>query len=183
MIKCIFFLLLSNSIIELNARIISRNNGVSVSGRLNNNGLSSTVIKTQQLNGVDNSIRQNTNQGNQAFNSNSLGAKNDGSHFRLFYKSNSPGRSIKHEMEHRFFKNPNFLMNENQAMPGFQQFQYQNLRPNPLFNFNNIGQEKQPSNYGNIYGTQNAPNGQYRSNADGSTMFNLHYHDNSDYSK
>lgn len=31
---------------------------------------------------------------------------NDDSHLRLYYKSNSPGRSVSHELEHRFIKNP-----------------------------------------------------------------------------
>lgn len=33
--------------------------------------------------------------------------RNDGAHFRLFYKSNTPERSISHQLEHRYFKNPN----------------------------------------------------------------------------
>lgn len=31
---------------------------------------------------------------------------NDDSHLRLYYKANSPGRTVSHELEHRLIKNP-----------------------------------------------------------------------------
>ena len=48
--KLIFFLISSQLVLLINANIITSGNGVSVAGHLNRDGLSSTVIKTQQLN-------------------------------------------------------------------------------------------------------------------------------------
>jgi len=159
-----------------NASLISRGDGVSVTGRLNQDGLSSTVIKTQQLNGPDQAQLMSTGNND---------AKNDDAHFRIYYKANAPGRSVKHEMEHRFYKNPNFLS----TTPSEQQYQ-SNPGFNPLLN---LLQQQQPqqqqlplayssfidnlnSNALNSASYSNRPN-----NNDRSTMFNLHYHNNYDY--
>ncbi len=158
------------------ANIISRGDGVSVTGRLNQDGISSTVIKTQQLNSPDqNPLLPTTNNG----------VKNDDGHFRLFYKSNAPGRSVKHEMEHIFYKNPNFLQTPVRDPQQFQTysdfnpiqhlFQQQQQQPLPpaysslVDNLNN--------NFQNSASLASQPN-----NNDRSTMFNIHYHDNYDYS-
>jgi len=141
------------------ASLISRNDGVSVTGRLSHDGLSSTVIKTQQMNSLDQNRQPNSQP-------RTYNAKNDNSHFRLFYKSNSPGRSIKHEMEHRFYKNPNFQMNPP------QQPQYLPNGYNPFLNM--LNENSYPQNTQNIGQNIGQDN-------DMSTMLNLHYHDNPDY--
>ena len=51
--------------------------------------------------------------GNDSGNSNSVNLrKNDDSHLRLYYKSNLPGHTISHELEHRLIKNPNYQLND-----------------------------------------------------------------------
>lgn len=167
--KIIFFLFVSNICFMLShANIISRN---SLTGHLNNNGLTSTVIKTQQLSGVSSSP---SNLENPSFGNGNNGKNQDNGHFRLFYKSNSPGRSIKHQMEHTFYKNPNIL-NQQQIRPQSPQNRF-----NGFFNSLNNIQPVQPvqpvnqqANYASVFG-----NAQYDPNNNGrTTMFNLHYHD------
>lgn len=72
---------------------------------------------------------------------------NDDSHLRLYYKVNSPGRSVSQELEHRIVKNPNYQQynhhryiqetNNNNNLNGYnyyqpdQQYQQQSPRYNP----------------------------------------------------
>lgn len=152
MLRLFLVLFVSNLAHSLNARILDRGNG------MNLNGLSSTIIKSQQIEDSQNSNHQGT------FLPDNSAEKGDDAHFRLFYKSNSPGRSVKHEMEHRFYKNPN------------QQPKQQQDNFNPFFNMNSL-QTPQLFSYSNIPSTYTNQNDL---NTDKSTMLNLHYHDNSD---
>lgn len=180
MLKFMLILLVSNTFDVLSANLISRG---SVTGHLNNDGLSSTIIKSQQLNTADGSLMRNANQqASQSFSDNRNKLSDPNSHFRLYYKSNSPGRSIKHELEHRFYKNPSFLsQNEPQQAP---QYMYQNqFNQMPYLN----GMQA-VSSYSNVFPNENELNmptnlhaSQYNPNNDQSTMLNLHYHDNIDY--
>ena len=104
MLKLVFILFASDIIFIAKGNVISRGQGVTE--RLNNEGLSSTVYKTQQLNAEENAYRSRV----PLFDEEAQ-RKNDNAHFRLYYKSNSPGRSVKHELEHRYFKNPNTMPN------------------------------------------------------------------------
>jgi hypothetical protein len=95
--------------------------------------------------------------------SNVVSNKNDGSHLRLYYKSNSPDRSISHELEHRLVKNPTYQFNSGRV----QQIDDFN---SPLFknNFQNdqlqgIANTVRPDLY----------------NKNKQTLLNLHYHGNS----
>lgn len=178
MLKFVLILIVSNTLGVLSANLISRG---SVTGHLNNNGLSSTIIKSQQLNSADSSLMRNANQqASRSFNVNRNKLNDPNSHFRLYYKSNSPGRSIKHELEHRFYKNPSYL-SQNEQTP---QYMYQEkLNQMPYLNgiqavssysnvFPNVNELKMPTN---LYASQ------YNPSNDQSTMLNLHYHDNIDY--
>ncbi len=162
MLKLILILLVSNAIGDtLAANLISRG---SVTGRLTNNGLSSTIIKSQ-LNTVDTQPEQQQQQ-QQRPQKQENQLDNDDAHFRLYYKSNSPGRSVKHELEHRFYKNPNFLaLNQEEASAPMPQFFYQTL-PTEM-----------PAAVPSYQAAQYAPNADNQQSA----MLNLHYHDNGDF--
>jgi hypothetical protein len=130
----------------INASLISGGNGVSVAGRMNREGLTSTVIKTQQLSDDDpRKISSDLFQDDQSLSDEER--KNDDTHFRLYYKSNSPGRSLSHELEHRYLKNPNAL---------FQQRFQEN---SPFLNINE-------PNYAYEKNKQTLLNLQYHSNPD-----------------
>jgi hypothetical protein len=111
--------------------------------------------------------------------------KNDDSHLRLFYKSNSPGRTVSHELEHRFIKNPSFQFNQrlshesNNFQPKYPQqaqpasFDLNNFDPRFYLTTNNNPQMQQPLlNKNNPFVDPNRNNKQQ-------TMLNLHYHGNS----
>lgn len=149
MLRLFLVLFVANLCLSLNARILNQRNGINL------NGLSSTLIKSQQIE------EGSTNQQGQ-FPADTSAEKNDDSHFRLFYKSNSPGRSVKHEMEHRFYKNP---IRQQPKQDNFNQF----------FSMNSL--QQQPSQFFSY--SSNVPN-QNDLTTDKSTMLNLHYHDNSD---
>lgn len=103
--------------------------------------------------------------------------KNDDSHLRLYYKSNSPGRTISHELEHRFIKNPNnYQYNHRLSQEMVNNFQPA-LQSSPQFdNLNNfidprqflLNQANMMPQQPNIYADRNKQ-----------TMLNLHYHGNS----
>lgn len=57
-----------------------------------------------------------------------LKKNNDDSHLRLYYKANSPGRSVSHELEHRLIKNP-----------AYQQYNHHRLVQESNNNMNNAG--------------------------------------------
>lgn len=108
--------------------------------------------------------------------SSEISRKNDDAHLRLYYKSNSPGRSVSHELEHRFVKNPAFQYNQRlrQEANGFQ----------PKFNTQLDLNYYDPRNnlLSNLPLNQNLNNNQnmfYDANKNKQTMFNLHYHGNS----
>ena len=93
--------------------------------------------------------------------------KNDDAHIRLFYKSNAPGRSVSHELEHRFIKNPNYQYNERVRQDSLNRMNpYTSYQSQPYWNNNNNN-----NLYNNVY--QEDPI------KDKQTMFNLHYHGNS----
>jgi len=89
--------------------------------------------------------------------------KNDGSHIRLYYKSNSPDRSISHELEHRLVKNPTYQFNTGRA----QQTDDFNL---PLYK-NSLQNDQ-------IQGIANTMRPELY-NKNKQTLLNLHYHGNS----
>ena len=117
MLKLVLILFASDIIFIAKGNVISRGQGVTE--RLNNEGISSTVYKTQQLNADENAYRSRV----PLFDEEAQ-RKNENAHFRLYYNSNSPGRSVKHELEHRYFKHPN-------SMPNYYQ-----EAPNPQYNLN-----------------------------------------------
>lgn len=156
--KLILFLISSQLVLLINANIITSGNGVSVAGHLNRDGLSSTVIKTQQLN--DEEQRRNLVQTDLAssFADETLDneRKNDDTHFRLYYKQNSPGRSLSHELEHRYFKNPNSARQRYQENVPYQ------AKLNSFISLNNLDQNDKMSSYIN----QNYGLLHYQSNPD-----------------
>ena len=97
--------------------------------------------------------------------------RNDGSHFRLFYKSNTPERSISHQLEHRYFKNPNSNLYTNGLnVPALNQYFTNPSQYNGGFAFNdryawplNKMNPRQKS-YSNL------------ENKSRQTMLNIHYH-------
>jgi hypothetical protein len=91
--------------------------------------------------------------------------KNDDAHIRLFYKSNAPGRSVSHELEHRFIKNPNYQYNERVRQDSLNRLNTYSYQPQSYWNNNNLY-----NNANNMY--------QDDSMKDKQTMFNLHYHGN-----
>ncbi|CAF1028254.1 unnamed protein product [Brachionus calyciflorus] len=105
--------------------------------------------------------------------------KNDDAHLRLFYKSNSQGRSVSHELEHRLVKNPEFQFNQR---PLQQQQQQQLQQPQqqipyqPKFNTQFDLNYFDPRNSLPLTYNQNMPIDQ---NKNRQTLFNLHYHGNS----
>ena len=163
--KLFYFLLCTQLIYLISASIITSGNGLSVAGRLNREGISSTVIKTQHLNEEDQrravvnpdlttSFADDTSSSNEN--------RNDDTHFRLYYKSNSPGRSLSHELEHRYYKNPNNLLQTQR----FQQPTYQD-KLNAFFD----SLEQVKNNYANNF------------NKNKQTTLNLHYHGNPELGK
>jgi hypothetical protein len=84
----------------------------------------------------------------------------DDSHLRLYYKSNSPGQSISHELEHRYVKSPNYKFTEDTT----------NFRPGSNF-VQNSAFSQAANDQPNIFLDSNDKNKQ--------TMLNLHYHGNS----
>ena len=89
--------------------------------------------------------------------------KNDGSHIRLYYKSNSPDRSISHELEHRSVKPPPYHPNNRRAhhIPDLNSPLYKNnFQSDQLQTIANTGRP-----------------GLYNKNKQ--TLLNLHYHGNS----
>ncbi len=136
-----YILVISQLFFVLKANLIASGNGVSVAGRLNRGSLSSTVIKTQQQLNEDDQQRI-SNQSpdlSTSFDDIENDRKVDDSHFRLYYKSNSPGRSLSHELEHRYFKNPsNSLKNRYQEASPYQ------ARLNPFL----LQDNKMYANYG-----------------------------------
>lgn len=94
--------------------------------------------------------------------------KSDDSHLRLFYKSNSPERSISHELEHRLLKNPNIqYMSRIHPQSNFQakfhnpfSINYLDPRSNILSSFKSNDFFESP-------------------NRNKQTLLNLHYHGNS----
>ena len=136
-----YILVISQLLFILKANLIASGNGVSVAGRLNRGSLSSTVIKTQQQLNEDDQQR-NSNQSpdlSTSFDDIENDRKVDDSHFRLYYKSNSPGRSLSHELEHRYFKNPsNSIKNRYQEASPYQ------TRLNPFL----LQDNKMYANYG-----------------------------------
>ena len=89
--------------------------------------------------------------------------KNDGSHIRLYYKSNSPDRSISHELEHRLVKNPTYQFNSGRVQPidDFNSLLYKNKFQNDQLQA--IANTVRPELY----------------NKNKQTLLNLHYHGNS----
>jgi hypothetical protein len=162
MLKNTIIFILSNLIFVTNANIINRVNDIGVTGRLNNEGITST---TQQLNKDENaSMRKLATDSSY---DDDVDRKNDNSHFRLFYKANSPDGSVKHELEHRFYKNPNYLANERSQAAKLYQTKF-----NPFFDLNNFEQnQRYLSNYPPI-NTLNE--------LDKQTMMNVHFHANGD---
>lgn len=93
--------------------------------------------------------------------------KNDDSHLRLFYKSNSPDRSISHEMEHRLLKNPNIqYVNRIQPESNFQ------AKFLPQYTMNYLDPR--------IFSAFKPNNDLIQAaNRNKQTLLNLHYHGNS----
>ncbi|RNA29815.1 hypothetical protein BpHYR1_029248 [Brachionus plicatilis] len=95
--------------------------------------------------------------------------KNDDSHLRLFYKSNTPDRSISHEMEHRLMKNPN-IEYVNRIHPG-SSFQ---PKFHTQFSMNYLDPRTQ------IFSAFKPNNDLFQAtNRNKQTLLNLHYHGNS----
>lgn len=93
--------------------------------------------------------------------------KNDDSHLRLFYKSNSPDRSISHEMEHRLLKNPNIqYVSPIQPESTFQ------TKFSPQYSMNYLDPRLFSAFKSNNDLVQAA-------NRNKQTLLNLHYHGNS----
>ena len=99
--------------------------------------------------------------------------KNDDSHLRLYYKSNSPSQSISHELEHRFVKSPNYRFDQriNQENTNFQpKLNAEFGNPSAMFG-QNMQFAAQPQDQQNLFLDSTGKNKQ--------TMLNLHYHGNS----
>lgn len=92
--------------------------------------------------------------------------KNDDAHLRLYYKSNTPDRSISHEMEHRLVKNPVFQYNQ---QAGQQQNSFQ-PKYNTQFDLSYFDPR------GNILPLQQNFGFEPKNRQ---TLLNLHYHGNS----
>ena len=170
----LFFILMVNVISYTNAGILNNGNGVDASDRLNRDGLTSTLIKTQQLND-DSRLRSNmidsgVDSSLQSLNdplSNENDRKNDNSHFALYYKSNSPGRLVTSELEHRFRKNPNFY-SPNAYYMKVNSLQNFDANPDSSLKYvsNNVPYQSSNNARNNLKNRQ--------------TMLNIHYHDNLD---
>ena len=98
--------------------------------------------------------------------------KNDDSHLRLYYKSNSPSQSISHELEHRFVKSPNYRYESQQQGAGnFQSKLDFAAPPAPFAPLNNMQFVQPAAEQQNLFLDANGKNKQ--------TLLNLHYHGNS----
>lgn len=99
---------------------------------------------------------------------------NGGSHFRLFYKSNTPERSISHQLEHRYFKRPNGNYYSSAANAADSN-QY-NLNPSqynsaPAYNNHFMWPGK-----ANTISYKPKSYSQHLANKNRQTMLNIHYH-------
>ena len=141
MLKLVIILFVSDFLFIAQGNVVSGGRGVAE--RLNNEGLSSTVFKSQQLNADESAFRSRVPLFDEE-----AERKNDNAHFRLYYKSNSPGRSVKHELEHRYFKNPNYMPNQRTPKPNYYQEAI-----NPQYNLNTF--DSNAPNYLNTFQNTN----------------------------
>ena len=110
--------------------------------------------------------------------------KNDdsASHLRLFYKSNSPSRSISHRLEHKYLKNDPIVLSQNRQDTGA----YKLIQaPYPSIYSNNpyISQQQlenlqlfQSGPIDPVYSNQNDNAAKKDEEKNMHTMLNLHYH-------
>lgn len=84
--------------------------------------------------------------------------KNDDSHLRLYYKSNSPERSVSHELEHRYIKNPNYNQYNHRVSQETNNFPQQQLKfSSPyyfdprLYQANQLQQQQVQNTYPNMF--------------------------------
>lgn len=160
--KVLFSFLVSSQLVYLiTAGIIASGNGVSVAGRLNRDGISSTLIKTHHLTEEDQRRPVNPDLTTSYVDESSAPKNDDSAHFRLYYKSDSPGRSLSHELEHRYIKNP---MQRQHYQPSSYQDKLNSF-------FDSLEQANKLS-YSNDFNNNNKKNKK--------TTLNLHYHGNSD---
>jgi hypothetical protein len=92
-----------------------------------------------------NLVKTNTipqTQASQFVDDNDTNHKNDNAHFRLFYKANSPTRTVSHAMEHRYVKHPDYTSQQQ----NLNQFKQQQLQRDYLQRMNNLFANNQNQN-------------------------------------
>ena len=177
MTRKFFFLslLVVNLAVYINASIIPNSNGLG--GRLGPDVLNPNMVKTPQF--TDDQRLQHlntiepfmTNLDEPLNNENDR--KNDNAHFSLFYKSNSPGQLVTHELEHRFRKNPSNVFSSNPYLTRSSSLQNYD-RPNNLDSSSSL--RYLPNN--NINNLPYKMMNNQRNDKNRQTLFNIHYHDN-----
>jgi hypothetical protein len=116
------------------------------------------------------------------FDDNKFG-KNDDAHLRLFYKSNAPGQTVSHELEHRFVKNPNFQYNERlrQDVLNNNDLSSNPNRYSPYLSAQQplVYSLNSPAVYSDDLDANSNNNNNNLNSRDKQTTLNLHYHGNS----